>query len=71
MNSTTSSIRPIRADEAYSLEDLKTLGIGAAALRAARKAGLPFSKIGLKKFVRGAALLAYFELTEINERQNE
>ncbi len=58
---------PISADEAYSLEDLRHLGLGASAVRQARRKGLPFAKIGQRKYVRGAALLAYMERTESTE----
>lgn len=52
----------IRADAAYSLEQVKArLGLGTAALRTARRKGLAVRRIGRKSFVLGRDLLQYLD----------
>ena len=50
----------VRRDEVYTLTELKSrLGIGDVALRKARERGLKVSKIGVRKLVHGADVLAF------------
>jgi hypothetical protein len=52
----------IRADAAYSLEQLKSrLGLGTAAIRTARRNGLIIRRVGRKSFALGKDILAYLE----------
>ena len=52
----------ISADEAYSLDNLKQdFSLGTAAIRTARKKGLPVKKIGRKSYVMGKDLLQYLD----------
>lgn len=52
----------IRAGEAYPLPIFKRLtGMGDAAMRAARKNGLPLKKVGTRTFILGADWLSYLE----------
>tara|TARA_R110002126_G_scaffold271292_2_gene415188 strand:- start:2258 stop:2485 length:228 start_codon:yes stop_codon:yes gene_type:complete len=48
----------------YSLEEFKQVsGMGAWALRMARKAGLKMLKIGNRKYVKGQAFIDFLEST--------
>lgn len=50
------------ADEIVPLSDLQArLGLGASAIRAARRRGLRIHRIGRKKFVVGRDLIAFME----------
>ena len=52
----------VSADELLSLDGLKRrLGIGSAALRSMRRAGLPVRVIGNRRFVLGSDLLRFSE----------
>lgn len=52
----------IRADECYPLPVFKKLtGMGAAALREARRKGLPVRRIGLRAFVLGRDFMEFVE----------
>ena len=49
-----------KADEAYSLgEAQRRLGFGIHAMRSARRAGLQTRKVGRRKYLLGADILAY------------
>jgi len=51
-----------RPDCIYTLEDVRAiLGLGAAALRSARRKGLIVRRVGRRSFVLGRDLLAYVE----------
>ena len=61
---TNASERPgeIAADSMYTLEEIqKRLGLGQAAMRTARRAGLKVRRIGRRGYVLGKDLLAYVE----------
>jgi hypothetical protein len=52
----------IAADELYTLAEIKLrLGLGAAALRTARRRGLKVRKIGRRGFVLGKDVIAFIE----------
>lgn len=52
----------IRADEAYGIGTFRKItGMGDAALRAARKAGLPVRKVGTRSYIVGADWLDYLK----------
>lgn len=54
--------RTLREDEIVPLPELtKRLGLGPAALRAARRQGLKVRRIGRRKFVLGRDLVAFLE----------
>lgn len=62
MAAATTSTGRISADELYTLEEIKArLGLGLAALRTARRRGLPVRKIGRRGYVLGRDLIAYLE----------
>ena len=50
----------IRADCCYDLQQVKNrLGLGAAAIRTARRRGLVVRRVGRKSFILGSDILAY------------
>ncbi len=52
----------IRSDEVYSLSEVKKrLGLGTHALRMARIKGLEMRKVGRRKFILGADLIAFID----------
>lgn len=51
----------IQADAAYSLEQVKALGLGTCALRTARRNGLAVRRVGRRSYVLGRDLLTYLE----------
>ena len=54
----------IRADEMYTLQRFKELtGMGAAALRVARRNGLKIRKVGRRKFVVGVEAIEHIKTT--------
>ena len=54
----------ISADSIYTLDEIELrLGLGQAAMRTARRAGLKVRKIGRRRYVLGKDLLAYVETT--------
>lgn len=52
----------IRAGEAYSIGTFRKItGMGDAAMRAARRGGLPIRKVGTRSYILGSDWLAYLE----------
>lgn len=52
----------VSSDCLYTLDEIRDrLGLGQAAMRQARRAGLPVRKIGRRRYVLGRDLLAYVE----------
>lgn len=52
----------IHSSAVYSLQDFQAItGLGDAALRQARRKGLPVATIGRRKYVRGGDFHAYLE----------
>ena len=52
----------VRADALYTLDEIRhRLGLGQAALRMARRAGLPVRTIGRRRFVLGKDLIQFVE----------
>ena len=65
---TENVVGEVRADSLYTLDEVrKRLNLGQAALRSARRAGLPVKKIGRCRFIRGADLLAFVERESAND----
>ena len=55
----------IRADEAYTLDELANrLGLGRAAIREARRRGLPIRTVGRRRFILGSDVLAFIAKQE-------
>ena len=62
MAATTMSAGRISANELYTLEELRArLGLGAAALRTARRRGLKVRRIGRRGYVLGKDIMEYVE----------
>ncbi len=62
MAAPTEAIGEIRSDCVYTLDEAKArTGLGAAALRTARRQGLKVRKIGRRAYVLGRDIMAYIE----------
>ena len=62
MSATTQDVGHISADSLYTLDEIKRrLGLGAHAMRQARRKGLAVRRIGRRGYVLGKDLLAYVE----------
>ena len=56
------AVRTVREDEIIPLPELaRRLGLGQAAMRAARRQGLKVRRIGRRKFILGKDLVAFLE----------
>lgn len=58
---TTQAPGQITADSLYNLDAIKEFGLGAAALREARRKGLTVRRIGRRGFILGRDLIAFVE----------
>ena len=55
----------IHSDRAYDLSALKSLGLGTAAIREARRDGLPVHRLGRRSFVIGSELIDHLKAAPV------